>query len=55
MTTAKPCWPTLDRTPGWYVPALRPSNRHHVDFRQVERLWVRNLPGFRHIQHALHA
>jgi radical SAM superfamily enzyme YgiQ (UPF0313 family) len=36
----------LDRTPGWYVPNLRPSNRNHVHFRQVERLWVRNLPDF---------
>ncbi|MCB9152112.1 MAG: radical SAM protein [Caldilineaceae bacterium] len=35
----------LDRTPGWYVPLLRPSNRQHVDFRPVERLWVRNLPA----------
>ena len=34
----------LDRTPGWYVPGLRPSNRTHVDFRKVERLWVRRLP-----------
>ena len=37
----------LDRTPGFYVPSLRPSNRDHVDFRPVERLWVRNLPAFR--------
>jgi radical SAM superfamily enzyme YgiQ (UPF0313 family) len=37
---------TLDATPGWYVPSLRPSNRSHVDFRQVQRLWVRNLPAF---------
>ncbi len=36
----------LDRTPGWYVPSLRPSNRHHVDFRKVERLWVRRLPDY---------
>lgn len=36
----------LDRTPGWYVPHLRPSNRNHPHFRQVERLWVRNLPDF---------
>lgn len=36
----------LDATPGWYVPQLRPSNRNHVDFRQVERLWVRDLPAF---------
>ena len=36
----------LDRTPGWYVPALRPSNRSHVDFRPVERLWVRKLAAF---------
>ena len=35
---------TLDATQGWYVPALRPSNRHHADFKQVERLWVRDLP-----------
>ena len=34
----------LDATPGWYVPSLRASNRHHVAFRKVERLWVRNLP-----------
>ncbi|MCB9162108.1 MAG: radical SAM protein [Caldilineaceae bacterium] len=37
---------TLDATPGWYVPQLRPSNRNHADFRQVERLWVRDLPAF---------
>jgi radical SAM superfamily enzyme YgiQ (UPF0313 family) len=36
----------LDGTPGWYVPTLRPSNRNHVGFRQVERLWVRNLPEY---------
>jgi radical SAM superfamily enzyme YgiQ (UPF0313 family) len=36
----------LDRTPGWYVPSLRPSNPNHVDFRQVERRWVRNLPDY---------
>ena len=36
----------LNRTTGWYVPHLRPSNRNHVHFRQVERLWVRNLPDF---------
>ena len=36
----------LDRTPGWYVPSLRPSNRNHVDFRKVERLWVRSLPDY---------
>lgn len=36
----------LDRTPGWYVPALRPSNRHHPHFRTVQRLWVRNLPDY---------
>jgi radical SAM superfamily enzyme YgiQ (UPF0313 family) len=35
---------TLDNTPGWYVPALRPSNRSHPHFRQVQRLWVRSLP-----------
>lgn len=35
----------LDRTPGWYVPSLRPSNRSHAQFRQVERLWVRDLPA----------
>lgn len=34
----------LNRTPGWYVPSLRPSVRSHSDFRPVERLWVRNLP-----------
>ena len=28
------------------MPALRPSNRDHPDFRQVERLWVRNLPDY---------
>jgi radical SAM superfamily enzyme YgiQ (UPF0313 family) len=33
----------LDRLPGFYVPTLRPSNRTHVDFRPVERLWVREL------------
>ena len=37
---------TLDATPGWYVPHLRPSNRHHPHFRRVERLWVRNLPAY---------
>ena len=37
---------TLDATKGWYVPSRRPSNRQHVDFRQVERLWVRNLADF---------
>lgn len=36
----------LDRTPGWYVPSLRPSNRTHPHFRQVKRLWVRTLPDF---------
>ena len=36
----------LDRTPGWYVPHLRPSNRTHPHFRKVERLWVRSLPDF---------
>lgn len=36
----------LDATPGWYVPSLRPSNRNHRHFRQVERLWVRNLHSF---------
>jgi radical SAM superfamily enzyme YgiQ (UPF0313 family) len=36
----------LDRTPGWYVPSLRPSHRHHPHFRKVERLWVRNLPDY---------
>jgi radical SAM superfamily enzyme YgiQ (UPF0313 family) len=36
----------LDRTPGWYVPSLRPSNRRHPHFQQVERLWVRNLSGY---------
>jgi len=36
----------LDRTPGWYAPTLRPSNRNHPHFRKVERLWVRNLPDF---------
>lgn len=33
----------LDKLPGFYVPSLRPSNRNHVDFRPVERLWVRAL------------
>jgi radical SAM superfamily enzyme YgiQ (UPF0313 family) len=37
---------TLDETAGWYVPALRPSNRRHEHFRKVQRLWVRNLPDF---------
>jgi radical SAM superfamily enzyme YgiQ (UPF0313 family) len=37
---------TLEATPGWYVPALRPSNRNHPHFRRVERLWVRNLPDY---------
>ncbi|MEZ4616222.1 MAG: radical SAM protein [Caldilineaceae bacterium] len=36
----------LDATPGWYVPALRPSNRDHLDFRPVARLWVRQLADF---------
>jgi radical SAM superfamily enzyme YgiQ (UPF0313 family) len=36
----------LDRTPGWYAPSLRPSNRAHPHFRQVKRLWVRALPDF---------
>lgn len=36
----------LDRTSGWYVPALRPSNRDHAEFRPVQRLWVRSLPTF---------
>ena len=36
----------LDRTPGWYVPTLRPSNRNHERFHPVERLWVRSLPAF---------
>jgi len=36
----------LDQTTGWYVPTLRPSNRDHVDFRRVERLWIRNLPDY---------
>ncbi len=37
---------TLDQTPGWYAPSLRPSNRNHPDFRQVERLWVRRLDQY---------
>ncbi len=37
---------SLDRTPGWYVPSLRPSNRNHPDFRPVRRLWVRDLPDY---------
>ncbi len=37
----------LDRTPGWYVPGLRPSNRDHPHFKKVKRLWVRNLPDFK--------
>ncbi len=37
---------TLDRQPGFYIPHLRPSNRNHVDFRPVERLWVRELPHY---------
>lgn len=36
----------LDALPGWYVPALRPSNPEHPHFRQVQRLWVRHLPAF---------
>lgn len=36
----------LDSRAGWYVPSLRPSNRHHPHFRKVDRLWVRNLPDF---------
>ena len=34
----------LDRTAGWYVPSIRPSNRAMRDFRPVKRLWVRSLP-----------
>ena len=37
---------SLDRQPGFYVPHLRPSNRDHVDFRPVERLWVRELHNY---------
>ena len=37
---------TLDRQPGFYIPHLRPSNRDHVDFRPVERLWVRQLADY---------
>ncbi|MEM7532040.1 MAG: radical SAM protein [Chloroflexota bacterium] len=37
---------TLNETPGWYVPSLRPSSRTHPHFKPVERLWVRNLPDF---------
>lgn len=37
---------TLDSTAGWYVPGLRPSNRNHPHFRQVERQWVRDLPAY---------
>ena len=37
---------TLDLQPGFYIPHLRPSNRNHVDFRPVERLWVRELPHY---------
>lgn len=37
---------TLNATPGWYVPSLRPSNRNHPHFQRVERLWVRNLPDY---------
>lgn len=37
---------TLDRQPGFYIPHLRPSNRDHVDFRPVERLWVRDLAQY---------
>jgi radical SAM superfamily enzyme YgiQ (UPF0313 family) len=36
----------LDATPGWYVPALRPSNREHPHFRPVRRLWVRALADY---------
>jgi radical SAM superfamily enzyme YgiQ (UPF0313 family) len=36
----------LNGTPGWYVPHLRPSNRNHPHFQQVDRLWVRNLPDY---------
>ncbi len=38
---------TLDRTPGFYVPALRPAQPGHPDFRPVERLWVRDLSRHR--------
>ena len=37
---------TLDLLPGFYIPHLRPSNRNHVDFRPVERLWVRELAHY---------
>jgi len=37
----------LDRTPGWYVPTLRPSNRQHEQFRPVDRLWIRHLPDYK--------
>lgn len=37
---------TLDQQPGFYIPHLRPSNRNHVDFRPVERLWVRELYNY---------
>jgi radical SAM superfamily enzyme YgiQ (UPF0313 family) len=36
----------LDKLPGFYVPSLRPSNRDHVDFRPVKRLWVRELSRY---------
>ncbi len=36
----------LDSTPGWYVPSRRPSNREHVDFQPVKRLWTRELASF---------
>ena len=37
---------TLDRQPGFYIPHLRPSNRDHVDFSPVERLWERELYNY---------
>jgi len=37
---------TLDRTPGWYEPTLRSSNRQHEQFKPVERLWIRHLPDY---------
>lgn len=37
---------TLNRTPGWYVPTMRPSNPTHPQFEPVKRLWVRDIERF---------
>lgn len=42
---------TLDQQPGFYIPHLRPSNRNHINFRPVERLWIREL--YNHPTHSV--